>query len=101
MHIVLVHVHVKPDWIEDFKSACLDNAGNSNQEAGVIKFDVVQQADDLAHFILIEMYKDENAARDHKTTAHYLRWRDRVAEMMAEPRQGILFNEVYVRREDA
>lgn len=101
MHIVLVHARVKPEWIEDFKSACRDNAENSNHEAGVIKFDVVQQADDLAHFILIEMYKDENAAKNHKTTTHYLRWRDRVADMMAEPRQGILFNEVYVRREDA
>lgn len=101
MHIVLVHVRVKQEWIEEFKSACRDNALNSNKEAGVIKFDVVQQADDLTHFILIEMYKDENAAKAHKTTDHYLSWRDRVAEMMAEPRQGILFNEIYVRKEDA
>ena len=43
MFIVHVFVHVKPDRIEAFKAATLDNAHNSIQEPGVARFDVIQQ----------------------------------------------------------
>jgi len=101
MYIVLVHVNVNQNSIEDFKIAISENALNSNLEEGIVKFDVVQQADDPTKFILIEMYKDEDAAKSHKTTPHYLKWRDRVADMMAEPRKAIYYNEVHVRKEAA
>jgi quinol monooxygenase YgiN len=95
MYIVHVHVHVKPDHIQGFKDASLDNASNSVQEPGVARFDVVQSVDDPARFILVEVYYNEEGARQHKETAHYARWRDRVAEMMAEPRQGIKYNNLF------
>ena len=95
MQIVLVYAHVKPEFVEAFKQASIENASNSVQEAGVARFDVIQQADDPARFILVEVYKSAEAPAAHKETAHYLRWRDRVAEMMAEPRQGIKYSNVF------
>jgi quinol monooxygenase YgiN len=95
MYIVLVHIHIKPESIEEFKKATLDNASNSVQEPGVARFDVIQQEDDPTRFVLVEVYHDEQAPVDHKQTAHYLRWRDRVADMFAEPRYGIRYSNVF------
>jgi len=88
MIVVLVQIHVKPDAIAAFEAATKDNAANSRLEPGVARFDVVQQQDDATRFVLIEVYRDAQAVAAHKTMAHYLRWRDTVAGMMAEPRVG-------------
>ena len=95
MQIVLVHVHVKPEFVEVFKQATIENASNSVQEAGIARFDVIQQADDPTRFILVEVYKSAEAPAAHKATTHYARWRDTVAEMMAEPRQGIKYTNLF------
>lgn len=95
MNIVLVHVHVKPEFVEAFKQASLDNASNSVKEAGIARFDVIQQADDPTRFVLVEVYKTTEAPAAHKETAHYIRWRDTVADMMAEPRQGVKYSNLF------
>ena len=95
MNIVLVHVHVKPEFVDAFKKASLDNASNSVKEEGVARFDVIQQVDDPTRFILVEVYKTVEAQSAHKETAHYLKWRDTVADMMAEPRQGVKYSNVF------
>jgi autoinducer 2-degrading protein len=41
MFIVHVHVHVKPEFVEAFKEATLENARNSVQEPGIARFDVI------------------------------------------------------------
>lgn len=95
MFIVHVFVHVKPEFVEAFKSATLKNASQSIQEAGIARFDVVQQLDDPTRFVLVEVYKTDDAPAAHKETAHYLQWRDAVAEMMAEPRSSSKFQNVF------
>jgi len=95
MHIVHVHVHVKPEFVDDFRAATLENARNSVLEPGVARFDVVQQADDPRRFVLVEVYQSAEDAARHKETAHYPVWRDRVAEMMAEPRVGVKYTSVF------
>lgn len=95
MLIVHVFVHVKPDQIEAFKAATLENAQNSVQEPGIVRFDVIQQADDPTRFVLIEIYRTPEAPAQHKETAHYARWRDTVAEMMAEPRTSIKYTHIF------
>jgi quinol monooxygenase YgiN len=94
MLIVHVHVHVKAECIEAFKAATLTNARSSVLESGVLRFEVVQQVEDPAKFVLIEHYRDAAASAAHKESAHYPVWRDAVAPMMAEPRVGVKFNEV-------
>lgn len=95
MHIVLVHVHVKPEAVEAFKVATLENAQNSLKEAGVARFDVLQKADDPTRFVLTEVYRTAEDPARHKETTHYQKWRDTVADMMAEPRHGIPFRNVF------
>jgi (4S)-4-hydroxy-5-phosphonooxypentane-2,3-dione isomerase len=95
MQIVLVHVHVKPEFIEPFREISLENARNSVQEPGIARFDVIQQLDDPSRFVMVEVYRDADAPAKHKETAHYAAWRDKAAEMMAEPRVGVKYQNLF------
>jgi len=95
MLVVHVHVHVKPESIEDFKRITLANARESVKEPGIARFDIVQQQDDPTRFVLIEAYRTPEAPAAHKETKHYLVWRDAVVPMMAESRSSVKFNNVF------
>ena len=86
MLIVVVSVHVIESGVEAFVAATLDNARASLEEPGIARFDVVQQEDDPTRFLLVEVYRTAEAPAAHKATAHYARWRDSVAPLMASPR---------------
>jgi len=95
MLVVHVHVHVKPESVEAFKAASLENARLSVREPGIARFDVLQQAGDPTRFVLVEVYRTPAAPAAHKETAHYALWRDTVAPMMAEPRTRVKFANVF------
>ena len=95
MLVVHVHVRVKPEFIDAFQRASIDNARQSVQEPGIARFDVVQQQDDPTRFVLVEVYRTPDAPAAHKATRHYEAWRDAVAPMMAEPRSSLKFNNLY------
>jgi (4S)-4-hydroxy-5-phosphonooxypentane-2,3-dione isomerase len=98
--IVHVHVHVKPEAVEAFRAATLDNARHSVDEPGVARFDVIQSVEDPSRFVLVEVYRSPEAQAAHKQTAHYPRWRDTVAGMMAEPRSSARFVNVFPADQD-
>ncbi|MCU0511378.1 MAG: antibiotic biosynthesis monooxygenase [Anaerolineae bacterium] len=95
MRIVIVHIHVQPEAIAAFIAATTDNARHSLEEEGIVRFDFMQQRDDPTRFVLVEVYRDEDAPARHKETAHYQRWRAAVADMMAEPRQGQTYSNLF------
>jgi len=96
MHIVHVFAHVKPDQVEAFRQATIVNAQTSCQtEAGVVRFDVLQQQDDPTRFCLVEVYRTAEDAGLHKQTSHYKLWRDTVATMMAQPRSSLSFTNIF------
>ena len=95
MQIMIVYCHVKPEFVDAFKAACLENARNSVQEAGCARFDVLQQEDDPTRFVLYEAYRTPDAHPKHRETAHYAKWRDTVADMMAEPRTALKFGNAF------
>lgn len=94
MLIVHVDVNVKPDSVEAFERATVENASQSRHEPGVARFDVVRDLADPCHFVLVEVYRDEAAPASHKQTAHYAKWRDTVEPMMAKPRTSVKFANV-------
>ena len=95
MFIVHVQVQVKPEFVQAFKEATLENGRNSVQESGVARFDVIQQLDDPTRFVLVEVYRTPEDPARHKETAHYQTWRETVAEMMAEPRSSVKYANVF------
>jgi len=95
MLVVHVHVQVKPEAVEAFKEATLANARESIREPGIARFDVMQQQDDPARFVLVEAYRTPEAPAAHKETKHYQTWKDAVAPMMAEPRSSVKYVNVF------
>ena len=95
MQVVHVHVQVKPESIEAFRQATVENARNSVREPGIARFDLIQDASNPAHFVLVEVYRDSEAPAQHKATAHYQKWRDAVADMMAGERTSAHFRSVF------
>jgi autoinducer 2-degrading protein len=99
MLIVHVHVRVKPEFVEAFFEATLENAELSLLEPGIARFDVLQDSRNPAAFVLNEVYRTVEAPAQHKATAHYLEWRDTVAQMMAEPRTSVQFSNLFPKNE--
>jgi len=95
MLVVHVHIHVKTEHVEAFKQASISNARESLKEPGIARFDFVQQQDDPARFVLVEVYRIPEALAAHKETKHYQVWRDAVAPMMAEPRSSVKFANLF------
>lgn len=92
MIVTCVHIYVKEDKIEDFRKATIENHNNSEKEPGNLRFDLLQDAHDQCKFMLYEAYESEEAANLHKNTQHYAKWRDTVADWMAQPRNGVRYN---------
>lgn len=97
MLIVQVHAHVKQEFVESFIHATLENARNSIHEPGIARFDIIQQQNDPTRFVLVEVYRDEDAPARHKETAHYLKWRDAVTPMMSEARTSEKYTNIFPR----
>jgi quinol monooxygenase YgiN len=95
MFIVHVQVQVKAEFVEAFREATIENAQNSVQEAGIARFDVIQQMDDPTHFVLVEVYLTPEDPARHKETAHYKKWAETVAPMMAQPRSSLKYTNIF------
>jgi quinol monooxygenase YgiN len=95
MLIVHVHVQVKPDAVDAFRAASVANARASVREPGVARFDVVQATDDPTRFVLVEVYRSDEAPAQHKKTAHYAAWRDAVEPLLAVPRHSVKYAPVF------
>jgi (4S)-4-hydroxy-5-phosphonooxypentane-2,3-dione isomerase len=95
MIVTIVHVYVKPEFVNAFIEATAENHKNSVKEPGNLRFDILQDATDNNKFVLYEAYVSETAAAAHKETAHYLKWRDTVASWMAKPREGAKHKMLY------
>lgn len=94
MHILLVHIHVKPEHIEEFKQATLVNAAKSRQEPAVARFDVIQQTDDPTRFVLLEAYRNPEGHAKHRESEHYKTWSDATADWFVEPRTRAVYSNV-------
>ena len=95
MIVIHVHIIVKPECLEKFIKASVENASHSIQEPGIARFDFIQQADNPTKFLLVEVYRTADARAKHKETAHYAKWRDTVTDMMAEPRYAIEYTNLF------
>ena len=95
MYVVAVTVFVRPEQVAAFIDATLDNARNTRREPGNVRFDVSQAEDDPNRFLLYEVYREKDDFAKHQQTEHYLRWKQTVADWMAQPRQGVKHHAVF------
>jgi autoinducer 2-degrading protein len=95
MFVVVVSLQVKPDRVQDFTNAIFDNARNTRLEPGNVRFDVLQDTTDPTRFVLYEAYTSTDGHKSHQQTAHYLKWRDKVTDWMAQPRTSTKNNALF------
>jgi (4S)-4-hydroxy-5-phosphonooxypentane-2,3-dione isomerase len=95
MFVACIHLHVKPENREAFFAATLENARQTIEEPGNLRFDVLQLADDPNRFMYYEVYRDEAGMKAHKETAHYARWAALVPDLLVEPRNGIRYGTLF------
>jgi autoinducer 2-degrading protein len=95
VYVVAVTIFVKPEHLDAFKAATLDNARNTRKEPGNVRFDVLQAEDDPTRFLLYEAYHAKDGFTGHQQTEHYLRWKQAVTDWMAQPRQGVKHSSLF------
>jgi autoinducer 2-degrading protein len=94
MIVRIIDIRVLEACVGDFKQASLRNREGSIREPGVLRFDLLQDDAQPGHFLLYEVYRDEQATQDHKQTEHYRLWRAAVEPMMAAPRGSASYTPV-------
>jgi quinol monooxygenase YgiN len=95
MYILHVHLRVKPDQIDQFIAATVENAAASLKEPGCVRFDVIQELENPTHFELVEIYRDQASHAAHRASAHYAKWAERAADMFSEPRSRTIYRSVF------
>ncbi|MCE1253299.1 MAG: antibiotic biosynthesis monooxygenase [Anaerolineae bacterium] len=90
----LVQIQIKPEFSQEFINATAKNVNASRKEPGIIRFDLLQPADEQERFYLLEEYETSEAVTAHKQTAHYFEWRETVEKMMAIPRKGSMLKNI-------
>jgi len=88
MIVTIVHIWVKKEYIDKFIEITIENHENSIKEEGNLRFDILQDQNDPSKFILYEAYINEDAAKKHKETAHYKKWKETVENWMIKPRES-------------
>jgi len=73
MYVVLVLVTIRPELCDEFERALVHNARESVVlDPGCLRFDVSQQQDDPATWILYEVYDTPDAHAAHRQSPHFL-----------------------------
>lgn len=79
------HLRVHASAIDRFKARIALHARTSKtQEPGCHQFDVHQDRGDPTLFLLLETYTDEAALELHRTSPHYLAFREDVKDWVVE-----------------
>jgi autoinducer 2-degrading protein len=98
MLAIVASLKVKPDQRTRFLAAVEDGAACSvRDEAGCLRFDVLQDNADANHFFVYEVYQDDAALQAHGHAPHYSRWRAAAAGLLAEPAQRTITSVLFPR----
>lgn len=92
MFIWQVHHFIKPEEVENYKAATLENVRQSVLEPGILRFEMLQDKEDPTHFSLFEIYRDLEARQSHLETAHFKAWREVALQAFARKGYGHEFN---------
>ena len=95
MHIIVVHIRVKPEFVDEFILSTRENGKNSIKEPGIKLFNLIQNVDDPTLFNLIEYYLSPEEQLKHRETEHYKVWKEKADKMMAEPRQAVKYINIF------
>ena len=85
--VLIAHLNVKKDKVEDLKQAALAIVADSRSEPGCINYDVHQAIDNETVFIWHETWANKAALDEHFTKSYTKEFFARVDEFADEPPQ--------------
>ena len=96
MIALMVTINIKPGHKDAFMASMLGDArGSNNDEAGCLRFDVLQDTEDPNRIHLYEVYRDEAALDAHRNAPHFLKWREEVKDWFATENVRQIASPVY------
>jgi quinol monooxygenase YgiN len=79
------HLRVRNDVVDVFRERLLRHARTTRDaEHGCHRFDIHQDTRDPTLFLLIEIYADAAALEAHRSSPHYLQFREDVKDWVLE-----------------
>jgi (4S)-4-hydroxy-5-phosphonooxypentane-2,3-dione isomerase len=73
--VLVVHVKIKPEAVDEFMPMALANAAASRStEPGCRQFDVIVDPEDRTKIVYYEVYDDADAFDAHQQTAHFKKY---------------------------
>jgi (4S)-4-hydroxy-5-phosphonooxypentane-2,3-dione isomerase len=79
MVILHVTIQVKSEHVSEFLDVVRYDAEHSEKdEPGCLRFDVIQDRDDMNRFYFYEVYRDEAALEAHRQTPHFKLYAEKV-----------------------
>jgi autoinducer 2-degrading protein len=79
------HLRVRPDALEAFRERVFRHASIClNTEPGCHRFDIYQETENSTLFLLIEIYADDAALKQHRSSRNYLQWREDTKDWIVE-----------------
>lgn len=82
-----VSIKVKAELIPLFTAATIRLGQKTREEAGCLRFDILQSSDVPHQFFLYEAYASMDAVQIHKSMDYFNSWRNEAEPLMLEPRQ--------------
>ncbi|MBN8217100.1 MAG: antibiotic biosynthesis monooxygenase [Spirochaetes bacterium] len=95
MYVVCVTSKVKPEFVEAYVAASLENARATRQEPGNLRFDVLRGCDQKDLVFFYEVYRRKEDFAAHQQNPHYFKWKEAVKDYLAEPRVGVKYENVF------
>ena len=72
MYVILSPFQIKREHRDEFIASIIEDAKSSvENETGCLRFDVIQDANHMDRVWLYEVYKDETAFNEHKSSPHF------------------------------
>lgn len=91
MRAIIAYLTAKPGKEEEFKAQMTAQAGRCiANEPGCLQFDVTQDPRNPARFVMLEVYKDDEAIKAHQESPHFKNFRPIVADLVADRKIEIL-----------
>ena len=84
MIVVVSSLRVKPEFEAEIKKFAREAVEATRRESGCISYRFFQDAYDACEFCFVEEWRDPEALKAHRSEAHFLRWREQSAHMVAE-----------------
>jgi (4S)-4-hydroxy-5-phosphonooxypentane-2,3-dione isomerase len=91
MRAILAYLTAKAGKEAEFQEKMLAQAKRClANEPGCLQFDVVQDPQNPARFVMLEVYKDDAAVKTHQESQHFKDFRPIVGDLVADRKVEVL-----------